>query len=112
MTPAEILLLAGSALAVFAISAVSVAVLAGQDGRVPRTIQLAVAPNAERMRGWERRFALAIALFFVVMSQGVLVLYLVGAQVGSSGVLIVGAEIVLAALIGLYLFAHPRGRTS
>jgi hypothetical protein len=109
VTVAEVALLVGSALAVFASGALAVATLVGKGQRVPQPWQFAVA-NAATMGKWHRRGALGIALFFCAISQCVLVLYLASSSLSMLGVLLVIIEFVLAVLIVRYLFSQPRDR--
>jgi hypothetical protein len=108
VSSAELLLLTGSALAVFAASLVGIAVFSGRGVRVPRRAQQVVVPNAEAMGKWQRRMALAIAAGLGLLSQGLLLAYLLTAPLDTFSAVLVGGELALALSMLAYVLWPTR----
>jgi hypothetical protein len=102
MSNAELLLLTGSVFVVYAASVVGSATVLGRTGRLPPVLQTAIAPGATTMGVWRRRAYLGISLSFMVISQGLLLLWLVS-NFPNVGDFIVVGEFAVAMLMTLYI---------
>jgi hypothetical protein len=102
MKNAELLLLTGSAFVVYAAAVVGSATVLGRTERIPRSLQTAVIPSAAGRGAWWRRVYLGISVTFMLISQGILLIWLVS-EPPSVGSLIVIGEFVLALLVAAYI---------
>ena len=106
MNLGELLLLCASALVVSAASVIGIATVMGRSDRVPHALQAAIVPSARTMGRWRRRAYVAIAVAFVLISQGLLLWWLVSESTDLPGAVVVVTEFALALLLVLYL-ARP-----
>ncbi len=113
MSPGEVLLLSASVLVLYAASAIGLATLFGRGDRVPAWLRIAVVPSAPTFGSQRRRVYSALALMFMVVGQGLLVIYLLGSTADRLGWLIVVSEFALAGALTAYLVVkrvnHGRG---
>jgi hypothetical protein len=106
MNLGELLLLCASALVVSAASVIGIATATGRSSRVPTALQSAIVPSGGHHGRWWKRGYLAIAVAFLVLGQGVLLVSLLLGSIDLLGAVLVVTEFALIVLLVLY-FARP-----
>lgn len=109
MNLGELLLVTASAFVVSAASIIGIATVMGRGDRVPHALQEAIVPSAPTMGRGRKRAYVAIALAFALISQGVLLSWLVSDSAYLPGAVVVVSEFALALLLVLYVARPAHG---